>query len=369
MTHCHNFLLLTLPTNQTKSNGFKEDIPNGLSRLIHHPEWLSRSCPLPCHGTYSYDEWRDKAFGHYNTDQPLQHQQIQCMDEDTNIVEVLPVGGYTLHDLVKNKFHHQMVDHGDDDAKNIAREWALRLGAKQHEADIFAGLTDQQDIYDYISALLARSGILQFQPWIARDVEEFIETSDLPWKVPYSAIHVRRGDKLTSESARDVRRYWNSQGVANPSVNYIPFSHYLHQWDGVKCNEKEKGATERVYIATDDPVTVYDEIYQLSKGHDDNVIFECHKFRFLFSPIIEKGAVDHHFQHQNGNCLDTYKSNIASIADLMLLVRSDIFVGEYNSNWGRLVRLFRMFINEDGMVGNIDTRVAWGNMDPGIIGW
>lgn len=41
-----------------------------------------------------------------------------------------------------------------------------------------------------------------------------------------------------------------------------------------------------------------------------------------------------------------YKRNIHSIADLMILTKSNTFVGEFNSNWGRIVRIFRTQLND-----------------------
>lgn len=41
-----------------------------------------------------------------------------------------------------------------------------------------------------------------------------------------------------------------------------------------------------------------------------------------------------------------YDRNIHSIADLMILTKSNTFVGEFNSNWGRVVRIFRTQLND-----------------------
>lgn len=45
-------------------------------------------------------------------------------------------------------------------------------------------------------------------------------------------------------------------------------------------------------------------------------------------------------------CLTGYQRNIHSIADLMILTKSNTFVGEFNSNWGRIVRIFRTHLND-----------------------
>ena len=45
-------------------------------------------------------------------------------------------------------------------------------------------------------------------------------------------------------------------------------------------------------------------------------------------------------------CRVLYTRIIASIAKLTMLIGSDMFVGEYNSNVGRLVCMFRLRVNK-----------------------
>ena len=45
-------------------------------------------------------------------------------------------------------------------------------------------------------------------------------------------------------------------------------------------------------------------------------------------------------------CKVLYTRIIASIAELTMLIRSDVFVGEYNSNVGRLVHMFGLRVNK-----------------------
>ncbi|KAL7453914.1 hypothetical protein ACHAWC_005553 [Mediolabrus comicus] len=40
-----------------------------------------------------------------------------------------------------------------------------------------------------------------------------------------------------------------------------------------------------------------------------------------------------------------YHRNIASVADMLILGKARTFVGEYNSNWGRLIRTMRVRLN------------------------
>ena len=89
---------------------------------------------------------------------------------------------------------------------------------------------------------------------------------------------------------------------------------------------------------------------------------------------------------EKDSCFARYHRNIASIADMMILSKSRIFIGEYNSNWGRVIRTMRVRLNDNHGRKNskgrkkinetggsfthvIDTRVAWGSgveKPPGI---
>ncbi len=109
-------------------------------------------------------------------------------------------------------------------ARERAYDWATRLGATHNHAEIFSKLTKESEIWDYVSALIARSGLLTFQSWIARDVKAFIEASQLPLDSPHDAIHVRRGDKLTTDLRDEVVAYWHNQGYERQGdfpLNYI----------------------------------------------------------------------------------------------------------------------------------------------------
>ncbi|KAL7523939.1 hypothetical protein ACHAWF_000758, partial [Thalassiosira exigua] len=168
------------------------------------------------------------------------------------------------------------------------------------------------------------------------------------------------GDKLISESKRYVVRYWRSIGRkgGKTPTRYIPFEHYLRPYDNVECQSDVRV----VFVATDDPDEVRKEIGQLPKDDKGNAVKGCHKFRFVFSPTDDlKGF---HIDAK-GNCIAKYARNVAAIADLSTIVNSDLFVGEFNSNWGRLVRILRMRLLDGGRPAAKEIRVAWGNAYPG----
>ena len=62
----------------------------------------------------------------------------------------------------------------------------------------------------------------------------------------------------------------------------------------------------------------------------------------------------------------------------MILAKSNLFIGEYNSNWGRLIRTFRLRMNDKFKIFNGESltydsgegmKVAWGNERPSPPGW
>jgi hypothetical protein len=380
-----------------KKIGWNDDFPNGLSRLIKHPAWLSKECALPCQDTMSYDDWNDLRLVHQDDTKPYEFQcsnsiskSIDENGEGKQQANVIVMGGREVRDYFLSYYRDQMLNRDESPtSKSSAEQWAMRVGASSDEAQVFADLlTDRQDIWDYMAAIMARSGLLRFQPWIARDVKEYMQDLvDLPLNVPYDAIHVRRGDKLTSDSRHLVISFWKSLGEYDEETgsmpqDYIPFRYYLTQFDeSVACRPTPR----IVYVATDDVLEVKNEVNDLPKDSEGNTILtygaggeqSCHKFRFIFSRVDPGLGLHISTGPMKGSCEDRYARNIASIADLMILAKSDVLVGEYNSNWGRLIRLFRLRISDRVKIENgarpVTQRgqmlIAIGRKHPGPPGW
>ncbi|KAL7533692.1 hypothetical protein ACHAXR_005389 [Thalassiosira sp. AJA248-18] len=348
-------------------------LPNGLSRLVKHPDWLSRKCPVPCQGVYDFGDW-----------EKMRHESkpVTCKSDNGRLTNVVAMNGWETRDYFDKNLKDRMLHRIPLQAK-ASYDWAKRLGAKDQEALQFSLLDGRDDIWDYVSALIARTALLRFQPWIVRDVEEYIRRSYLPLDSSYDAIHVRRGDKLAVESKQFVEEYWTSRGYRYPEpepntilhpkelapTNYIPLKHYLSQYDKMECNSEAR----LVYIATDDPKEVQREINDLPKDEEGSTTMNdgCHKFKFIFSPATEELREFHvNTDNPEDGCEGRYARTIASIADLMTLAKSDTFIGEFNSNWGRLIRIFRLQLRSDDEKTGKDgsplfvarnMRVAWGN--------
>lgn len=260
-----------------------------------------------------------------------------------------------------------------------SHRWAMNLGASREEAQRFVEMRRGKDKWDYVMSLMVKSGILKLQPWIARDVQNFLRDVDLPLDSVFDAIHVRRGDKLESESRGPVVNYWVQRGYTeqNMPLDYIPFSHYLTPWKEEECQLHNGMIEHHVFVATDDPIVVKQEIDRLI-AEDSSASSQalanwaptllyngCHKFTFHFNPTRDKsfhlGGNGEQNPIDDDNCSARYQRNIASMADFMMLARSRTFVGEYNSNWGRLVRITRMRLTDvEPFSTLLDTRIAWG---------
>jgi len=379
------------------------DFPLGFSRLVDHPSWLSHGCEVPCSGTHSYKDWRRLSKGTEDL------SEITCTNPDGTEVNVMVSGGSRLRIHFRKYESSMTLGH----PSLAAEKWATNLGATPGEAEIFSNLRDKREIWDYVLGLMNKAGFLRFRPWIARDVELFLKSFELPMGKSYDAIHVRRGDKLVEEAREDVVKYWLSQGHTdedNLPSDYVPFAAYLSKWDGpdacpVDDNGEVQVVKRNVYVATDDPVVVREEIAALPNHISPNTILwnDCHELTFYFNPTDdsafhlngngEGGFEEGHEVEGGDSCFGRYHRNIASIADMMILSKARTFIGEYNSNWGMVIRTMRVRLSEpvalqdgamngDGSIAKerkmqgvgsftrtLDTRVAWGSDRVGAPGY
>ncbi|KAL7488010.1 hypothetical protein ACHAW6_013603 [Cyclotella cf. meneghiniana] len=368
-----------------------DEFPNGFSRLIHHPVWLHNGCRIP--DSHQYNVWNQMS-GNFNPNGMLSHDSVSGRDVNVIVTRGSPLRGYF------RQISNEMVSASDPDA---SLRWAVNLGASQEEAARFVQIKRPGEKWDYALGLSVKSGILRLQPWIARDVQNFLRDVNSHLDM-FDGIHVRRGDKLLSESRGSVVHYWTSRGFAesNMPLDYIPFEHYLKRWMSDECPVNEKGEIEmmkhNVYVATDDPVVVKQEIATLMavahtaataavNNHDKNqhhdaqlqqtsqthpaLLFNgCHQLTFFFNPTQETSfhiaGTGERTPIEGDTCQARYNRNIASIADLWMLARSRTFIGEFNSNWGRLLRVVRLRLTDvDPFSVVLDMRIAWGRDDVG----
>ena len=214
--------LLNFTGNYQSELQMRTDFPMGLERLIIHPSWISRDCGIPTCGTFDYNGW--EAMRLAQRDPMLPPREVKCSSEEQGDMRVTVMGGDEVRQYFDRRYKKQMLDRSSRRSSIRAYDWAVRLGATHRQAEIFSKLTKESDIWNYVSALLARSGLVTFQPWIARDVKEFIESSNFDLALPHDSIHVRRGDKLEVEAREEVANYWHDQGYQRQQdfpLNYI----------------------------------------------------------------------------------------------------------------------------------------------------
>jgi len=308
----------------------ENSMPPGLSYLIEPPKWLSRECAVPCQKSHSYWDW--DRIRQPNTAGGI--PETVCVNDDGRQSHAFVLGGEKTREYFERHFKDQMLQLPSP----IAHDWALRLGAKPQEAKVFSNLRGEW-IWDYLGALVARSDLLHFQPWILSDVEDYINQSSLPAHVAsisqglddgmvwgfdrFDAIQVRRGDgPLLSEAEA-------SQFISHDSEthNHIPLGHYLRHY---KCSEEPR----LVYIGTNDPNAMKEEIRSLGQyiGRGQTQV-DCNKFKFRYTAGHSQGG---------SKCDERYSGTVASIADFIIFSRVRSFVGDLDSDWGRLVRTYRL---------------------------
>jgi len=246
-------------------------------------------------------------------------------------------------------------------------------------------------MWDYIGALLIRSNVLRLQPQIKEDTNRHIKKfiyRKRHIKVSHDAIHVHRGGdvRAVTKAKGYIDKYleghkYNNEETQTSTLDYIPLLHYIRYYHDMKCSENIR----EIFIATDDPTDVEKEITELGPKRGHAIDFNnCHKIHFTVSKVEKIFG--------ESDCVAQYAKTIGSISDFIVARTADTFVGEFNSDWGKLIRLFRLVLNEEGGMLNImgklgpahrlvlsqrestgadpspvvlkDTKVAWGPIRP-----
>ena len=359
-------------------------LPGGLSRLVHTPAWLTGNhhCGLPC--DKGVLEWLQVAHDLGHTSHNFSRHLISCRNSGERAksqTSVLLLGGYSLRD-----YFAQRVVPVLNQTEYVTTVWAARFDAKTHSAKNIRHLADalsqQSEVDDswhqrWIQQVLGgfvQLGVISLQPWIAQSVYEQQQAwiqhqpeAATLWRKNefFIGVHVRRGDKLLVEAKAWVDQYWEEHQRQNSTQplkhipNYIPFSAYMKHI--VQASRDHGQANHRlihVYIATDDPATVRGEIDSLPPPVKRG-------FRFWFHPAaadddknVDSVVVGH--IREATDCASRYNRTLAAVIDLILLTRATVFVGEFNSNWGRLIRTHRTKFDDERQAYVRDTRIVWG---------
>jgi len=355
-----SLVILDVPKD---SDGFKKfqfgcsrslkKAPPGLSGIVKSPKWLSSNCAVPCQQSHSYSDW--DGFRQSSVDGI---PETTCANDDGGESNVFILGGDDIHELFERHLKDRMVRRPSP----VAHDWASRLGASVVEAKIFSQLTGEEQVWDYLGALVARSDLLQFQPWILIDVGHFTKQSGLPNAahvrkgkmlsdgkgLTYDAIQVQRGNELLSDpqAMQFVSSYWDAHGgYDSEKHNYVPIEHYLGGYlSQYKCSRK----IHSVYIATSDKKNVEKEISILgSKAGKGKIKIGCTTFQFRYPPKrSEKGILPFIYPPKKdsklSSCGARYSDTVTSIAQFIIFRSAGSFMGDVNSDMGRLVHTFRL---------------------------
>jgi len=368
------------------------DYPLAFSSIVKSPKWLTQQCPIPCQATHTYADWDDfRRRSNSNTESPVAFctKNDSSSTSSSRTTSVFVVGGDETR-VYFDKYFKKIIERA---SSSVSYEWAVRAGAAPNEAEVFSKLKGE-DMYDYMGALLVRSDVLRLQQKIRDDTTKHIHTYVYPRghkKTPHDAIYVRRGEDASVDPIAKwlyIDSFWDAAGGIYNGVSqtttrrdYIPLLHYMRHYHDLKCSKDLR----RVYIATDEPKALQREIKELGPKRGHAILFNnCHKIKFKVSKVKKiLGA---------GGCAARYAKTIADISDFIVVRTADTFVGEFNSDWGKLIRLFRLALNQEvGMIGNRgmlgpvqllilgqrggaeidqspvllkDTKVAWGPMRP-----
>ena len=123
----------------------KPGFPTGLSRLIQHPTWLSRDCPVPKCKFYTYTSW--DAIRKTQKNGVLKKKSCE---EEYGETQVTALGGNQVRSFFEKVYKKKMLDRKTKRARRAAYEWAIRLGASLYEAEIFSRIKDEHQIWDYV---------------------------------------------------------------------------------------------------------------------------------------------------------------------------------------------------------------------------
>ena len=123
----------------------KPGFPTGLSRLIQHPAWLSRECPVPKCKFYTYTTW--DAIRKTQKNNILKRKSCE---EEYGETQVTAMGGNQVRSFFEKVYKKKMLDRKSKRARRAAYDWAVRLGASLYEAEIFSRIEDEHQIWDYV---------------------------------------------------------------------------------------------------------------------------------------------------------------------------------------------------------------------------
>ena len=164
-------------------------------------------------------------------------------------------------------------------------------------------------------------------PWLRRDVDLVKNKFQ---KSPYLGMHIRRGDKIVRE-AKKVE----TEDYMGAVVDYMK----------MKDNSLTVDKIMGIWVASDD-ITVVNEVRNITSMYFPSI----ERQDVVKEESPETKRVPTHTKNMD------YWSFVYTIADIEKLVESDIFVGTFSSNIGRLVAILR-----DGIGKSTESSISMDN--------
>ena len=307
-------------------------VATGLSQILDSPSSQNHVCSSAlCHNNHS--EWTRLVSSSAND-----FSLVTC---DT--ASVMVSGGRKLRRQYLQRLHQTPQ-------QTNFTQWISSIGGvtptqmewfRQQQQQQQQQQQEEEDPWMGVAALLVPH--VKWQPSLQPVIAHQIQTLQLPHN--YTSMHIRRGDKLRREAKSLVGRYWASRGEENSNnhPNYIPLEAYVAQLHpGID--------PPHIVIATDDPVTIRDEVERFEAAHD--VYWKFH--------LLADHRVNYGHMKTEPDCHVRYNMTIDAIVDLEVMIRSQVFVGELNSNWGRFIHAMRTEFTRAQPVLR-DFRVVFGN--------
>ena len=291
------------------SNEPCDRLPTGLSRIVHVPEMLSLGCDVPMNLTCQIDDQSNQTFAiqtyqdwsriSNQTIRRFGFKEVRCNHNDnSHFVTVLAIGGYQLNYYWKDKVRPRLVQRFWDESNSTKLRrmkweqwiegWSTRMGLTIEEVHEYtrangiinnkmkdgnSSYVEEYSLLDYLLAVLNRAEVPMFQPWVVKDIASYMQNIDLTQSSSasqsllhnagggYDAMHVRRGDSLTTgQSIRSTEEYWVQQGyparhnktndIATLSMyptNFVPLVRYWEQFiaHNSNCNLQNNSASVR----------------------------------------------------------------------------------------------------------------------------
>ncbi|CAM9831289.1 unnamed protein product, partial [Sphacelaria rigidula] len=191
------------------------------------------------------------------------------------------------------------------------------------------------------------------QPWLRRDIDSVLNSPETMAvsRAPFVALHIRRGDKIEKERTRFIE----AEDFLSAAVSYLQNqTHVAQAQDHRQTIAASVDGIQGIWVASDDPNAV-GEVRAVAHNYFPNVLLENIVW---VGNGVKDGPETPGVTYKT--TVQRYPSFVYMFADLHQLAASEVFVGTFSSNIGRLVYLLRKNNGKDGDSSiSLDTQGWW----------